>query len=413
MYPRVISMLFYLFFTCVVLNPQVGTLTIYIFLFIPFFDPDFTRFCMATIRRWSLPLVAAMVICLLGSPTVAIRVASIAIAIGYLLYTKERKIFYLHYWMMFNIAFATAQFILWYVDQGLAMQIGPRQVAQLVWGDYATPAYTNFFEVFYFARVSGLSREAGFFSSLLVASLVVYLMTEEKYNKWIIAAYFYGLFISFSKSSMLLFVFAALYPFRQQLRTTHPLVVFCLFAVAVTGFGAFMAHHDFFQSETFGHRFGGYAFLLDAKLEDIIFGINAQDILKHYKYLDYIRLIEADMEVANVPFAGLPASVAEMGVFAAVLLFFVVTFTASDGFVMLLLLLISSTVSITTVTSFVPLGYMLLYWPRFRRYVAQRKLDAWRQASAAPFGRARPTRSLYTPPPRPGAGRAPVMYKSR
>jgi hypothetical protein len=415
MYPRIIAFLFFMFFTCVVFNPQVGTLTIYLFLFLPFFDPGFYRFAMATIRRWSIPLAAALIVSLIGSPTAAIRVGSIAISIGYLLYAKERKIFYLHQWMMVNIAFATAQFVLWYVDQGLAMMLGPKQISKMIWGEYGTSAYTNFFEVFYFARVSGFSREAGFFSSLLVASLVVYLMTEERINKKIVALYLYGLFISFSKSSMLLFVFAALYPFRKTLRTTHPLVVFCLFAAVVTGFGVFMASHDFFGSDTFGHRFGGYPFLLDAKLEDLIFGISAQDILKHYKYLDYIRLIQADMEVANVPFAGLPASVADMGVFCAVLLFGIIAFTASDGFVMLLLLLISSTVSLTTVTSFVPLGYMLVYWPRFKKYVAQRKLDAWRQASSAPFGRVRaaPPRAAYTPPPRRGAARAPAMFKSR
>jgi hypothetical protein len=242
----------------------------------------------------------------------------------------------------------------------------------------------------------------------------VYLMTEEKRNKWIVMAYFYGLVISFSKSSMLLFVFAALYPFRNQLRTTHPLIVFCLFAIGVTGFSVFLAQHNFYGSDTFGHRFGGYPFMLQARLEDIMFGINAQDVLKHYKYLDYIRLIEPDIEVANQPFAGLPSVIADMGIFSAVLLFGLVAFTASDGFVLLLLLLISSTVSITTVTSFVPLGYLLLYYPRFRAYVAQKKLEAWRRASAAPFGRPRPQRSLYTPPPRPGAGgRAPALFKSR
>jgi hypothetical protein len=414
MYPRVISFLFFFFFTCVVLNPQVGTMTIYLYLFIPFLDPSFTRFCMATIRRWSIPLAVALAVTMIGSPMAGVRVASIAICIGYLLYAKERKIFYLHHWMMFNIGFATIQFVLWYVDQGLAIKFGPRAVAQLVWGDFATPAYTNFFEVFFFARVSGLSREAGFFSSLLVASLCVYLMTEEKRNKWIVMAYFYGLVISFSKSSMLLFVFAALYPFRNQLRTTHPLIVFCIFAVGVTGFSVFLAQHNFYGSDTFGHRFGGYPFMLQARLEDIMFGINAQDVLKHYKYLDYIRLIEPDIEVANQPFAGLPSVIADMGIFSAVLLFGLVAFTASDGFVLLLLLLISSTVSITTVTSFVPLGYLLLYWPRFKQYVAQKKFEAWRRASSAAFGRPRPTRSLYTPPPRPGVGgRAPALFKSR
>lgn len=391
MYPRMISMLFYMFFTCVIFNPQVSGYTIYFYLFIPFFDPDFTRFLASTVRRWSGPLAVAVVVSLLGSPSVAVRVVSIAICIGYLMYSMQRRIAYLHLWMGINVVFAMLQFVLYYVNTGLAMALGPRQVAQAIWGSYGTAAYTNFFEVFYFARVSGFSREAGFFSSLLVASLVVYLMTEPRINKKVVALYVVGLVISFSKSSMLLFVFAALYPFRHQLRTTHPLVVFVSFAVAVTLLSMFMASHVFFNSETFGHRFGGYPFMVDARLEDLMFGISAPDILKHYKYLPYIRLIESDMEVAGVPFAGLPASIADMGIFSAVLLFGVVAFTAGNGFVMLLFLLISSTVSITTVTSFVPLGYLLLYWPRFTAYVAERRQAAWQErARGTPVRRFRP-----------------------
>lgn len=405
MYARTISMLFFMFFTCVILNPQVSGFTIYFYLFIPFFDPGFMRFLGATARRWSGPLAVAVAVSLIGSPTVAVRVLSIAICIGYLMYTKQRRIFYLHTWMIINIGFAALQFVLYYVNRDLAMALGPRQLGQMIWGSYATAAYTNFFEVFYFARVSGLSREAGFFSSLLVASLVVYLVTSERIDKRVVALYFFGLVISFSKSSMLLFLFAALYPFRRPLRATHPLIVFCCFAVAMILLGVYMGNHVFFGSETFGHRFGGYPFMVEARLEDLISGITAPDILKHYRYLPYIRLIEGDMMVAGVPFAGLPASIADMGLFSALMLFGVVAFTASDGFVLLLFLLISSTVSITTVTSFVPLGYLLLYWPRFQTYIAEQRLAAWHQGPRralvrrfTPSRAPRPAR-----PPRPHA----------
>ncbi|MFM0048140.1 hypothetical protein [Caballeronia grimmiae] len=399
MYARTISMLFYMFFTCVILNPQVGGFTVYFYLFIPFFDPGFTRFLTSTVRRWSGPLAVAVAVSLIGSPTVAVRVISLAICIGYLLYSKQRRIFYLHVWMLINIGFAALQFVLYYVNRDLAMALGPRALGQMIWGSYATAAYTNFFEVFYFARVSGLSREAGFFSSLLVASLVVYLATSERIDKRVVALYVFGLIISFSKSSMLLFLFAALYPFRKPLRAAHPLVVFCAFAVSITALSVFMGNHNFFGSETFGHRFGGYPFMVEAKLEDLISGISAPEILKHYRYLPYIRLIEADMMVAGVPFAGLPASVADMGLFSALLLFGVVAFTASDGFVLLLFLLISSTVSITTVTSFVPLGYLLLYWPRFQTYIAEQRLAAWHKGPRSALTRAR----RFSPPRTPRA----------
>jgi capsular exopolysaccharide synthesis family protein len=370
MYSRIISVLFYMFFTCVILNPQVNGFTIYFYLFIPFLDPKFIRFLTATVRSWSGPLAVAMAVSLIGSPSVAVRVASLAICIGYLMYTMGRRISYLHHWMAINVAFAFLQFVLYYIDRGLAMQLGPTELAQTIWGPYATRTYSNFFEIFYFARVSGFSREAGFFSSLLVASLIAYLLTE-KIDKRMVAMYCFGLFISFSKSSMILFIFMALYPLRNKLRLIHPLVVFTAFIVVVGMFAIYLGHNDFFGSTTFAHRLGGYPFLFDAKLEDILSGVTAEDVQKHYMYMPSLHLVEREIEV-GIPFAGLPASVADMGLFSALMLFGVVAFTASDGFVMLLLLLITLTVSITTVTSFVPIAYLILYWPKFAAYRAKR-----------------------------------------
>ena len=370
MYPKIVSAIFYMFFTCVIFNPRVNGFTIYFYLFVPFLDLSFLRFLSATARSWSGPLLIAVAVSLLGSPSAAMRVVSIAICIGYLMYTMGRRICYLHQWMAINVVFAVLQFVLYYVDRGLAEQLGPTMLARTIWGEYATRTYSNFYEIFYFARASGFSREAGFFSSLLVASLIAHLLTE-KVNKKIVAMYCVGLFLCFSKSSLILFIFLALFPLRQKLRIIHPLVVLVAFIGVVGLVGIYLGSHTFYGSTTFAHRFNGYPFMLDAKLEDILGGVTAEDVTSHYMYMPSFRLLEYELS-SGVPFAGLPASVAEMGLFSALLLFGVVAFTASDGFVMLLLLLITSTVSMTTVTSFVGIAYMILYWPRFAAYRAKR-----------------------------------------
>jgi capsular exopolysaccharide synthesis family protein len=370
MYSKIVSVLFYMFFTCVIFNPRVNGYTIYFYLFIPFLDPSYLRFLTATARSWSGPLLVAVAVSLLGSPSVAMRVISIALCIGYLMYTMGRRICYLHHWMGINVAFAIVQFAVYYVDRGLAAQLGPTLLAQSIWGQYATRTYSNYYEIFYFARASGFSREAGFFSSLLVASLIAHLLTE-KVNKKLVAMYCVGLFICFSKSSLILFIFLALFPLRHKLRLIHPLLVFTAFIGVVGLTGIYLGSHDFYGSTTFAHRFNGYPFLLDAKLEDLLGGVTADDVRSRYMYLPAFRLVETEI-ASGVPFAGLPASIAEMGLFSALLLFGVVAFTASDGFVMLLLLLLTSTVSITTVTSFVPIAYLILYWPKFAAYRAKR-----------------------------------------
>jgi hypothetical protein len=360
-----------MFFTCVILNPHANGITFYFYLVIPFLDPEFPRFLAGTVRRWGGPLLIALAAGALNSPSAAVRVLSIAVCIGYLMYTAERRISYLHPWMAINILFAIVQFAMFYIDHDFALLLGPTNLSELIWGEYATTTYTNFFEVFYFARVSGFSREAGFFSSLLVASFILYLFSDSP-NKKMIALYLIGLFISFSKSSMTLFLFAALYPVRDRLRSVHPLMMLVVYYTVISTISLYLASNVFFGSETFGHRLAGYAFMFDVGLEDLFRGVSAHDMLTHYKYLPYINLIQDDMEVAGVPFAGLPATVAEMGLFSALILLGVIAFTASDGFVMLIFLLGSATVSVTTVTSFIPLAYLICYWPRFSAYSAQR-----------------------------------------
>ncbi|MBN3753591.1 hypothetical protein G3N95_11625 [Paraburkholderia sp. Tr-20389] len=389
MYPKVISILFYMFFTCVIFNPQISGVTVYVYVVIPFLDPGFARFAGSTFRRWSGPLGVALIVSFIGSPSVAVRVLSIAVCVGYLLYSSERGLDYLHQWMAINVIFALAQFVLYYVDQGLSIQLGPKNLSKMLWGEYATETNTNFYEIFYFSRVSGFSREAGFFSSLLVGSFVADIIRGTTSRKMIVL-YCIGLFISFSKSSFVFLIFAALYPLRDRIRTIHPLIVLLAYTAIFALIGAYLARFNFFDSETFGHRLSGYAFLFDANLEDVVHGINANDLISHYRYLPYVHLIERDVQGAGVTFAGLPANVAEMGLFSAVILFGVVALTASDGFVMLLFLLLTATVSITTVTSFVPLAYLTIYWPRFSAYSAKylrgvNRQPAWKSFAPMPY----------------------------
>lgn len=392
MYARLVSMLFYMLFTCVVLNPQVGGFTIYLYIFVPFLDPDFSRFAMDTARKWSGPLLVAVAAGAIGSPSMAMRIVSIAICIGYLMYTYERRIAYLQPWIVFNVAFAIVQFTTYYVDRPLSYQLGPTAISEMVWGPYATLTYTNFFEVFYFSRVSGLSREAGFFSSLLVASFIIYLYTEKPTWK-MVAIYAIGFFISFSKSTAALGIVALLYPFRHSLRRVHPLVVLVLFSAAMCGFSLYLAAHNFFESDTFGHRFSGYAFLFDARIEDLIKGIDQHEVVRRYGDLPYIRLVRTDIDLAG--FAGLADNVTEMGLFPALLVLAVLAFTISDGFSMMILLLLTSTLALSSVTSFIPIAYLIAYWPRFYAYSRQRvaRANEARAAVADDPWRVKPVRA--------------------
>lgn len=370
MYPKAISMLFYMFFTCVVFNPQVSGVTIYLYVMLPFLDPGFTAYLVATFRRWIVPLVITLAVCLFSTPMAAAKVVSIAICVAYLAYSFSKRIDYLHLWMGINILFGVAQFILYYADYDLSVQLGPDAVSQMLWGASATQTNTNFYEILYFARVCGFSREAGFFATLLIASFVLYLMRDGKKTKLMVTLYCIGLVISFSKASMVLIIFVLLYLMRRQLRTIHPLISIIGFTAISTALALYLNQNDFFGSESFAHRFAGYPFMFDARFADLIKGVTSAQLVNEYGYLSYVHMNVELYQISDVTFSSIPGLIADNGLIAALVLIGVLAFTASDGFVVLLFLLITATVSITMVTSLVPLAYLICYWPRISAYSA-------------------------------------------
>lgn len=386
MYAKVISMLFYMFFTCVVFNPQISGVTIYLYVMLPMLDPGYISYLTATFRRWAVPLGLTVLICLLSSPMAAAKILSVAICVGYLAYTFSKRIAYLNLWMAINIIFGMAQFALYYLDYDLSVQLGPDAVSQMLWGASATQTNTNFYEILFFARVCGFSREAGFFASLLVASFALYLMQDGPKSKKMIALYCIGLVISFSKSSLVLVIFALFYYMRRPLRAIHPLVSIIGFTAISMAVALYMNQHDFFGSETFAHRLAGYPFMLDARFADLIKGVTSAQLSAEYDYLPYVHMNADLYEISDVTFSSIPGLVADMGLIAALALIGVLAFTASDGFVILLFLLITATVSITMVTSFVPLAYLICYWPRIAAYNARQLLRPH-----VPPGRGAPT----------------------
>ena len=386
MYAKVISMLFYMFFTCIVFNPQISGVTIYLYVMLPMLDPGYISYLTATFRRWAVPLGLTVLICLLSSPMAAAKILSVAICVGYLAYTFSKRIAYLNLWMAINIIFGMAQFVLYYLDYDLSVQLGPDAVSQMLWGASATQTNTNFYEILFFARVCGFSREAGFFASLLVASFALYLMQGGPKSKKMIALYCVGLVISFSKSSLVLVIFALFYYMRRPLRAIHPLVSIIGFTAISMAVALYMNQHDFFGSETFAHRLAGYPFMLDARFADLIKGVTSAQLNAEYDYLPYVHMNADLYEISDVTFSSIPGLVADMGLIAALALIGILAFTASDGFVILLFLLITATVSITMVTSFVPLAYLICYWPRIAAYNARQLLRP-----RVPPGRGAPT----------------------
>ncbi|WP_118181111.1 hypothetical protein [Paraburkholderia phosphatilytica] len=400
MYARVISVLFYMFFTCVIFNPQIKGLTIYLYVVLPFFDPGFVSFLLATARRWVMPFGIALVACGLSVPSAAIKLVAVGVCIAYVMYTIARRMEYLHFWMAINILFAIVQFITYYVAYDISVQLGPDQISQMLWGTAAAETNTNFYEIMLFARVCGFSREAGFFASLISVSFVLYLL-QGKRNRWMLLLYLVGLFISLSKASFVLVIFGMLYLARRPLRSLHPLVSIGVFFGLSMLVALYFAQHNFFGSETFADRFSGYPFLLDANLSDLLKGLKAKALADNYSYLPYIHMSQAQYYVRDATFSSLPGLIVDVGLIAALVLIGVLGFTAADGYVVLLFLLATATLSPLMVTSFVPISYVICYWPRFAEWIAEQRAIAAAPPTPRLIARLRPVRTAVQRRPQP------------
>jgi hypothetical protein len=207
---RILSHAFFLLFTSPVLSPYVAEKTIYLFWVIPLFDPVFLRYSTDGVQRLSgqlwLATGALMLWFLLVSPELCLRWALMLWPLAYLWYTHEHQIFYLYVWMGFNVVVALVQAgVYWTLGPATAMLVGPKNIADVVWGAYATRSFSNFYSIipgFDLPRFSGLSREGGFFAALLAVTVLLRVANRQRVGgmQWL------GVLLSISKSTAFLFL---------------------------------------------------------------------------------------------------------------------------------------------------------------------------------------------------------------
>ncbi len=108
--------------------------------------------------------------------------------------------------------------------------------------------------------------------------------------------YCIGLFISLSKASFVLLIFAAMYGMRRQLRAIHTARLAARLLRGDNGDrGVNGPALISSASETFAHRFAGYPFLLDAQFADLVRGVTARQLNDEYGYLPYVGPINRQL----------------------------------------------------------------------------------------------------------------------
>lgn len=161
----ILSNIFFCFFTAQILSPEVAGKAIYLEVIFAIFNPYFVYWFFH--KKFSLSLLLLPIpligIILLGEWNITLKLVAIFISVCFLFYSYERNIFLLENWLLFSIFIAVLQFIFVFFDRDLAYLIGPTSISNFLWGEFSIQTFTNFYTIFLFPRVSGLSRESGFF----------------------------------------------------------------------------------------------------------------------------------------------------------------------------------------------------------------------------------------------------------
>lgn len=291
MYSKIISHLFFLTLTCTVLSPFIGGSTLYFYVLFPLLDPEYFRYLGRVIKPRDGMIFFTFVVAVAAASSslgLAARILSIAIIVSYSFFAYDRKMFYLYGYMIFNVIWGLFQFTFSYVDPGMAYTIGPTNISTLIWGSLAGPSFTNFYEIFLLKRVSGLSREAGFFASLLSTTFAIAIFDRnlDGRRKWLYVFLAAGFMISLSKMSMVIVLMIPVFFFRRVLSKVN-LGLFTVMFLLIVGnllntfyFGE--GKEKDVQNISITHRTSGYVFLMDLDPMDLLLG-TPNDVL-HQKY---------------------------------------------------------------------------------------------------------------------------------
>jgi len=362
---RGVSHAFFLFFTSPILSPYLDQKTIYLFWIVPILDPLFLKYLLRSAagisgQRWwatgALLLWFAAV-----APESCLRWSLMLWSLAYLWYAFEQDLFYLGFWMVVNVAVAVLQALTyWGLGPAAAMQLGPNNIAATVWGPYATRTFTNFYSIvpgFDLPRFSGLSREGGFFASLLAT--VVLLKVSERQR--IGLPLWLGIVLSLSKSTAFLALGWIVTAIGAKDRRTPALLFlpfllcFCL-AYFLCLDGALMEGRI---SPTFTQRLYPYAALFhDLDLQNLLAGSRlSPHVLAQFKSFQLCVNVESYVNCLEMP--SFAALIYAAGIVGLCLYLWQLAALGVTLWGVLLIFILTSNVSPLSNTSFVVLSYFL------------------------------------------------------
>ena len=290
-YNRILAHLFFLFFTSIVLSPSINDQAFYLYWVIPILDFSFMLSLKnLKVRREILLCFLSIIVILViyGQFITILRIYLIIYTLMYLKYLNKNNYFYLLYkYMNFNIIIAIFQFIYGYINPKIAYLIGPTNIANIIWGKYAGGTFTNFYSIGFLKRASGLSREVGFFASLLIIVIIIYYEDKKiKKNKLQYLIFFIGYIVGFSKMSFILPIYFILKKIRKYINIFPLSIGSSILIIVLVVISSYLNYINYFNlkfHETWTHRLGGYFIITQYRIVDFLYPLkNILEIHQHF-----------------------------------------------------------------------------------------------------------------------------------
>jgi hypothetical protein len=308
-FPRIFPHLFFLFLTSPVLSPEISGVSVYLFAVVPLLDPGFLRY-LRHARFRKRYIVAGVLLSGLSVPYGSVlfltKIATILLVVSYLHYTWKFHSFLLYHYIALNVGIAAVQ---WGGDFFLGRNLlFPADVGNFLYGPYALATGGTGIEGYLLeSRFSGLSREPGFFSSLLIASLI--LLSEDERVSWrkaLIGIHLLGIVLCLSKISLVFFlIFVPAWLLRGVIDRIPPAATAA--AVLVIMVLATRYVYDLYGpgllTETISHRTIGYALLRELNWKDFLFGVGYRNIAS--------RASEIPLIYQSIWFEKMPSAITE------------------------------------------------------------------------------------------------------
>ncbi|CAI0981653.1 TPA: hypothetical protein ACXJQO_000516 [Serratia marcescens] len=382
-YDETLRWMIAIFFIAVPFNPYISGMTFYLWIILIFADTTFLSRMQKVSRKTIAFLFIWMAVCLITiNPTIAIKSAVLALGIFYFVTMRNEISRKVYFCFLISLVWCLMQFAAFFVDKSLALAMGPKNLSQLIWGQFATKTSSNQFAIILFPRMSGLSREAGFFASLLAVVFLIRLR-EGNVKKKEYALFAAGFLCSLSKVSFSLLIIGILYPLKRIINKIPVTITYAVFFLSLVSFATYLNIGDpnfYIPNESIAHRLSASYMIQYMDVKSLFLGC-ADD----YNCFDNSKMGMVNYLISrgggagftpNVGLNGIFINLGVLGFITAAIGLQVMNFKSFD---LILLIIFTSTVSLFTIDGFVIAIY---YYILTEKYYAKRKspgesLNTW------------------------------------